>query len=227
MHPEKIPEKILDKLKGVGLWDFDPVNLFRITWKNEQKDKGNNDIDLGTNEGVYVSKVEENGAAANAGIEQGDIITAIDGKKVTKMAELMEILANKRPGDKVNITYLHKKQKKSKTVVLKNAQGNTKVVKPADLDVLGANFREISNAQKQQLNINNGLEVMKVNNGALKTAGINRGFIIQRINDHSVKTLDDLQRIVKEASTSKEPVLYIQGIYPTGKKAYFAVPLED
>ncbi|MBP3837788.1 MAG: Do family serine endopeptidase [Prevotella sp.] len=228
--PTTIMNKVVDDLKKYGTVQRAVLGIQGgdvLNYINEQKDKGNNDIDLGTNEGVYVSKVEENGAAANAGIEQGDIITAIDGKKVTKMAELMEILANKRPGDKVNITYLHKKQKKSKTVVLKNAQGNTKVVKPADLDVLGANFREISNAQKQQLNINNGLEVMKVNNGALKTAGINRGFIIQRINDHSVKTLDDLQRIVKEASTSKEPVLYIQGIYPTGKKAYFAVPLED
>jgi hypothetical protein len=32
---------------------------------------------------------------------------------------------------------------------------------------------------------------------------------------------------VKDASKSKEPVLYIQGIYPTGRKGYFAVPLED
>ena len=53
------------------------------------------------------------------------------------------------------------------------------------------------------------------------------GFIIQRINDESVKTIDDLQKIVKAASTSKDPVLYIQGIYPTGKKGYFAVPLNE
>ena len=31
MHPEKVPEKIQAKLKNVGLWDIDPVNLFRIT----------------------------------------------------------------------------------------------------------------------------------------------------------------------------------------------------
>jgi len=54
-----------------------------------------------------------------------------------------------------------------------------------------------------------------------------QGFIIQKVNDQSVKAIDDLQKIVKDASKSKEPVLYIQGIYPTGKKGYFAVPLED
>ena len=95
------------------------------------------------------------------------------------------------------------------------------------MDVLGANFREITDAQKKQLNINYGLEVIKVNNGAFKEAGISRGFIIQRVNDQTMKTLDDLQKTVKEASTGKEPVLYIQGTYPTGKKAYFAVPLQS
>ena len=39
-HPETIPEKVQDKLKEVGLWDVNPLNLFRITWKNEPKEKG-------------------------------------------------------------------------------------------------------------------------------------------------------------------------------------------
>ena len=68
---------------------------------------------------------------------------------------------------------------------------------------------------------------MKINNGALKDAGISRGFIIQKVNDTPMKTIDDLQKAVKDASTSKDPVLYIQGIYPTGKKDYFAVPLQE
>ena len=55
----------------------------------------------------------------------------------------------------------------------------------------------------------------------------NKGFIIQRVNDESVKSIEDLQKIVRKASTSKEPVLYIQGIYPSGKKGYFAVSLEE
>ncbi|MDD3339092.1 MAG: pyridoxal-5-phosphate-dependent protein subunit beta [Lachnospiraceae bacterium] len=38
--PSLIPDKIKDKLKDVGLWDVNPLNLFRISWKNEQKEKG-------------------------------------------------------------------------------------------------------------------------------------------------------------------------------------------
>ncbi len=35
IHPETISRKITDRLKGIGLWDVNPLNLFRITWKNE------------------------------------------------------------------------------------------------------------------------------------------------------------------------------------------------
>ena len=40
MDPSKIPAKIKDRLKETGLWDVDAANLFRITWRNEPKDKG-------------------------------------------------------------------------------------------------------------------------------------------------------------------------------------------
>ncbi len=39
-NPTLVPEKIKDKLSKTGLWDVDPVNLFRITWKNEAKESG-------------------------------------------------------------------------------------------------------------------------------------------------------------------------------------------
>ncbi len=39
-NPDLIPEKIKDKLKNIGLWELHPLNLFRISWKNEPKEKG-------------------------------------------------------------------------------------------------------------------------------------------------------------------------------------------
>lgn len=227
--PTSIMNKVVADLKQYGTVQRALIGIQGQDVKNyvdAKKDKGE-DIDLGTMEGIYVAKVTEESAAEEAGMKEGDVITAIDGKPVNKMAELQEVLVKKRPGDKVTVTYLRDKKKATKTVTLKNEKGNTQVVKKADLDVLGGNFRAITNAQKEQLNIGYGLEVLKVNSGRLKTAGITKGFIIQRVNDNAVKTIDDLQNAVKEASTSKDPVLYIQGVYPTGKKAYFAVPLED
>ncbi len=228
--PTSIMNKVVDDLKKygsvqrvmLGIQGSDVLNYI-----NSQKENGK-EVDLGTNEGVYIAKIaDEDGNGAAAGLKEGDVITKIDGKKVTKMAELQEVLNGKRPGDKTTITYLRNKKEYSKSITLKNAQGTTSVIKSADLDVLGGNFRQITEAQKKQLGINYGVEVMKVNNGVLKDAGISRGFIIQKINDNNITTLDDLQKNVKSASTSKDPVLYIQGMWPTGKKAYFAVPLQS
>ena len=227
--PTSIMNKVVADLKQYGTVQRALIGIQGQDVKNyvdAKKDKGE-DVDLGTMEGIYVAKVSEESAAEEAGMKEGDVITAIDGKPVGKMAELQEVLAKKRPGDKVSVTYLRDKKKATKTLTLKNEKGNTQVVKKADLDVLGGNFRAVTDAQKEQLNIGYGLEVLKVNAGKLKNAGITKGFIIQRVNDSAVKTIEDLQNAVKEASTSKDPVLYIQGVYPTGKKAYFAVPLED
>ena len=39
-NPDLIPDKIKQKLTKVGLWDINPLNLFRISWRNEQKESG-------------------------------------------------------------------------------------------------------------------------------------------------------------------------------------------
>lgn len=39
-NPERIPDKVKAKLKDVGLWDINSLNLFRITWKNEPVKEG-------------------------------------------------------------------------------------------------------------------------------------------------------------------------------------------
>ena len=228
--PTTIMNKVVNDLKTYGTVQRALIGIQGSdlsSYTDGLKQQGKEVPDFGTINGIYVAEVAEDGAGAAAGLKKGDVITAIDGKQLSKMAELQEYLANKRPGDKVTITYLREKNKKSVTVTLKNAQGNTNVVKTADLDVLGGNFREITKEQKEQLGVNYGLEVTKVNNGALKNAGVPKGFIIQKVNDQPMKTLDELQEAVKSASTSKEPVLFIQGIFPTGKKAYYAVPLEE
>lgn len=227
--PTSIMNKVVDDLKKYGTVQRAVIGIQGQDVKNyvdAQKDKGN-DVDLGTMEGIYVAKVTEESAAEEAGLKTGDVIVSVDGKEVSKMAELQEILAQKRPGDKISITYLRDKKKATKSVTLKNEQGNTKVVQKADLDILGGNFREVTAETKKHLGISYGLEVTKVSNGRLKERGVSKGFIILRVNDTPVKSVDQLQDVVKEASTSREPVLYIVGLHPTGKKDYYTIPLQD
>ena len=224
--PTAIMNKVVDDLKQYGNVQRAMIGIQGSDVKSyvdAKKDEGK-EIDLGTMEGIYVAKVVEDGAAEAAGLKEGDVITT---KKVKQFGELQGILAKKRPGDKVAITYLRDKKSRTATLTLKNEQGNTKVVKNADADVLGADFRPITEAQKKQLEISYGLEVIKVNGGKMKDAGVPKGFIIQRVNDEPMKTFDDLQNAVKEANNSKDQMLVIRGIFPTGKKGGFVVYLQN
>ena len=227
--PTNMMNKVVDDLKQYGTVQRAMIGISGVDVKryvDSEKDKGN-EVDLGTMEGIYVAEVVENSAAQEAGIEKGDVITEVDGQKVQKFGDLSGIIAQKRPGDKVSLTYLHNKKEHTKTVTLKNEQGNTKVVKNADIDVLGADFRPVNEAQMKQLGISYGLEVIKVSGGRMKEGGIQKGFIIQRVNDQPMKTVEDMENAVKEASTSADQVLIIKGIFPTGKRGYYVVQLQN
>lgn len=227
--PTTIMNKVVADLKAYGTVQRAVLGIRGgdvLDYINSQKDNNKN-VDLGTNEGVYVGGVDEGSSAANAGVQKGDVIIKIDDKKITKISELQEYLSKKRPGDKVTVTYLHEKARKSKVVTLKNAQGNTKLVKTADLDVLGASFKPVTKETKEQLDITFGLEVTKVDKGAIKDGGIGTGFVILYANDKPIKTIADLQEAVKAASTSKDPVLIIKGMWPTGKQDYKVVKVSE
>ena len=225
--PTSIVKKAVDDFKKYGTYQRAMIGIQGSSVKDyvdSQKDQDKDVEDFGTMEGIYVAKVVDDGAAADAGIQKGDVITHVDGQKVKQFGDLQGIIAQKRPGDKVVVKYLRSKKEKTVTLTLKNEQGNTKVVKNADVDVLGIDVRPITDSQKQQLEISYGLEVLKVNGGKMKDAGVPKGFIIQTVNDQPMRSFDDLQQAVKDA---KDQMLVIKGIYPTGKRGGFVVYLQN
>ena len=224
--PTTIVQKAIEDFKKYGAYQRAMIGIKGSDVSNYvdvEKEKGN-EVDLGTMEGIYIAEVVEDGAAADAGLQKGDVITSIDGKKVKQFGELQGIIAQKRPGDKITVKYLRNKKEKTVTLTLKNEQGNTKVVKNADVDVLGIDVRPVTDSQKKQLEISYGLEVLKVNGGKMKEAGVPKGFIIQVVNDQPMRSFDDLQQVVKDA---KDQMLVIKGIFPTGKRGGFVVYLQN
>ncbi len=180
--------------------------------------------ELGASEGVWVREIVEGGSAAGI-LQENDVIVGIDGKRVKNFAGLQEALAQHRPGDKVKVKVIRNKQEKEVELLLKNEQGTTKVVKDTGMEILGAAFRELSDDVKRQLHLNSGVEVTGVTDGKMKEFGVRKGFIILKANGQTVKTVEQLEAIVKEATRSTEPVLFLNGIFPSGKRAYYAVDL--
>ncbi len=182
--------------------------------------------DLGVNEGVYVAEVVEDGSAAGV-LKVDDVITGIDGKKIHTFSDLQEALAKYRPGDKVKVTVVREKKTRELDVTLKNAQNMNQGSKEVNLESLGAEVAPVSDSVKRQLRINAGLEVTSVKEGKLQEAGIRRGFIILRANGETMNTVSDLENVLKTASQSPDQVLFVSGIYQSGRRANFAVDLSQ
>ena len=140
---------------------------------------------------------------------------------------MQQVLAKHRPGDKVKATIVRDKKEKEVTLTLKNVQGNTKVVKDRGMEILGAAFKPVSTELKRQLNLGYGLEVTGVSTGKMKDAGIRKGFIILKANGKPLKTVEELEDVLKAATQSPDQVLFITGIFPSGKRASYAVDLQQ
>ena len=226
--PTSIMTKVIADLKQFGTvqraWlgiSGRPLDNDGQTKDAEMKKKAE---ELGATEGVWVTEILENSSASGI-LEVDDVIIGIDGKRIKNFAGLQEQMATHRPGDKVKMKILRDKKEKTVEMVLKNKQGTTNVVKDNGMEILGAAFRELPDDVKQSLRLNYGVEVTGVTDGKMKEAGVRKGFIILKANGQSVKTVDQLEEIVKQASQSPEPVLFLNGIFPSGKRAYFAVDL--
>ena len=58
-----------------------------------------------TNEGIYVAKVTDRGAAKEAGLQEGDVIVKLNGSRVKDSGEMQEEMNKLRPGDKAEVEY--------------------------------------------------------------------------------------------------------------------------
>ncbi|MBP5381031.1 MAG: Do family serine endopeptidase [Bacteroidaceae bacterium] len=191
-----------------------------------EKAKGNSP-DLGTVTGVYINKVTDGSAAEEAGLEQGDVITRISGKEVSKMSELQEQIAQHKPGDKVKLNYIRNKKEHSAEVTLRNAQGSTKVLQEVDLDQLGVNLKPLTDEEKKTLGVNYGLSINAIRKGKMADAGATKGTILLQVNDRKLETVDDWEEVVKAANQSSDRTLWIKALKPSGRKVSLVVELDE
>lgn len=167
--------------------------------------------------GVYVNGLTTGGAAATAGLEEGDIITAINGVNIKSSPELQEQVGRYRPGDKIAVTVIRDNETKTIPVVLRNREGTTKVVRNEAVNLLGASLEEASESELGKLGLEHGVKVKELQTGKLKSAGLREGFIITSIDNREVKSTTD----VTEYLQSKKGGVLIEGIYPNGMQAYY------
>jgi len=216
--PSNIVKKVVEDIMEFGAVQrgFIGVNIVQVSQPLV------NEMDLNVNSGVYVADVVEGGAADDAGIRKGDVITKIDGNKVTKNSELLEQIGKKRPGDRALISVNRFGTKKEFSVTLENREGTTTLHKSTEYATaaLGGFFKELTKEEKSYLGVRNGIKVTGLENGKLRSAGIAKGFAIIKVNNIYVNSAEQFEEIISKLKPG-DGVL-IQGFNPDGTSDYFA-----
>lgn len=227
--PTTIMNKVVADLKAYGTVQRAVLGVAGMDVTNYidmEKANGKNP-DLGTLSGIWVNEATQGSAAAEAGLQKGDIIISFDGKDVHKMSELQEAITQHRPGDKVKISWLRDKKKHSETVTMKNAQGSTELMQEVDIDEMAVSLEPLSQEEKARLGLPYGLVVKAIRNGKMQKAGVAKGTIILAVNDTRMETSEDWEKAVKSANQSTDRTLWIKAIAPSGRKQSFVIDLNE
>jgi S1-C subfamily serine protease len=107
---------------------------------------------------------------------------------------------------------------------LKNKEGNTTYMKKEEasaVDMLGAEFANVSPQEKKELGLQGGVKVTKLNDGTLsRSTNMKEGFIITKLNNKPVNNIDELKEALSTAKGSGNGVM-IEGRYPDYPGQYF------
>lgn len=183
------------------------------------------------NEGVLVSGFAERSTSKEAGLEIGDVITAVNGVTVKSANALQEQISKYRPGDLLKVTVNRNGVQKDFDVELKNAQGSTSVVKTnmGVSEILGATFKALSDQQKKAYGVSYGIEVTNLTNGKLKNAGIGNNFVIMTVNNQKIASADQFEKIVEKIvkSNTEDRYILIKGFSPNGRTKTYLVDLSE
>ena len=180
----------------------------------KKKELGIND-DLNA---VWIMEVDPKGAAAEAGIRKGDAITKINDATVTTDAQLAEIIARQKPGDKLRVSFVRNGQEKTVTVELKNKLGTVASVQSAAVESLGAEFSTLSKEDASRLGIDGGVVVNNIHDGVISSqTNMRPGFVITKIGDTRVRSVDEL----KDAVGQQKNNFQIEGMYPDSHEVYY------
>ena len=177
----------------------------------------------GTGTGITVATVVAGSPADQAGLKVGDTITAVDGEKVTKGAELVADIASRKPGSKVKLSFVRNGKQQETTVTIAdraklfaarlgddqegNDEGTPKQNK------FGLSVRKLTPemADRLQVPVGKGVIVQDVKpNSFAEDVGLGRGDVILEVNKQTVNSEEDLSRIESSLKSGQDVVFLVR-----------------
>jgi serine protease Do len=177
----------------------------------------------GTGTGITVATVVAGSPADQAGLKVGDTITAVDGEKVTKGAELVADIASRKPGSKVKLSFVRNGKPQETTVTIadraklfaarlgEDQEGNDEGTPKQNK--FGLNVRKLTPemADRLQVPVGKGVIVQDVKpNSFAEDVGLGRGDVILEVNKQTVNSEEDLARIESSLKSGQDVVFLVR-----------------
>lgn len=219
-----IPSNIVRKVAN-DLLEFGSVQRAYIGVSIRDMDqKLAEETGMGRIKGVYVNGITDGGAAQQAGMQAGDVITKVGNIEVNNVPQLQEQVGTFRPGNSVPVTVYRKGKEQVFDMTLRGKEGTTVATvetRSVGSSSLGAEFSAVSDQELRSLGLKNGVKVKTVNGGKFRSSGIKEGFIINRIDQQDVKDPAQLAKMLE----GKRGGVLVEGVYPNGARAYYGLGL--
>ena len=179
----------------------------------------------GVTNGARVSSVTEGLPAEKAGIQTDDLILDINGQAVNSANDVIDLVSNKQPGDKVSLTIKRRDKTSKKTFALGdrdklfNADNDDRQIEEdtrssKDLG-LGLSVMPLDDRTRRDLGLSreiNGVIIHDVDEAVARRKGLTPGMIITEINYKSVDSVSDVRKILEDVPSGDRVRLRIAGI---------------
>jgi serine protease Do len=172
-------------------------------------------------EGVLVSDVFKGGPAEKAGIERGDVITQFDGKSVSELKDLSQIVAATPVGKLVTVKLMRDGTAVEREVKVGQMENQPELAEASAHKSLGITVQQLTPdiARSLGLRQESGVVVTGVEPGSSAAdAGIQTGDVIKEVNRRPVRDMDSFTQAINQAKDQDSVLLLIQ----RGQNSLFA-----
>ncbi|MBU6340616.1 MAG: Do family serine endopeptidase [Bacteroidetes bacterium] len=214
-----VPSNLVQKIIG-DLREFGVVQraFLGVAIEDVDNDRAR-ELGLPKTEGVFVTRVNAEGGAAEAGLHDGDVILGINEVRLKSTPELQEMVGRYRPGQQLTVEYWRQGKTYKTRVTLKDSRNSTAVVRVEGdelKDEIGIEIRDLNKEEQKTLRMPGAMVTSVKRESIVYQTHMQPGFLITRVNGNRVnnasETIDAIRRaynsVVIDGYYDGEPDLY-------------------